>query len=154
MCFLQITGWKDSYWPQYNCIALSPLLSYKKIYSNTLISLFPEKRSILKFGIWTGVCNSEGCLCQLCETALNLNDRMNVASVCVTQAEKLWALTAFQSAPWNMQLHLKWMGFLEAVFPIFNAAYRGTLYHIHPAYHIHMAQHNHWRKNRGKIAED
>lgn len=45
--------WKDSHWPQYNCIALSQYVSYKKTCSNTVISLFPEKQSILKFDIWT-----------------------------------------------------------------------------------------------------
>lgn len=45
--------------------------------------------------------NSEGHLCQLCLQSCPKSERqrVNVASVHMTQAEKLRALTAFQSAP-------------------------------------------------------
>lgn len=78
----------------------------------------------------------------------------NVVPIHMTLAEMLWPLRAFQSAPWNMQLLLKWMDFLEALFSVYKAKYCGTLYHIHPAYYIHIVQYNHWKKNRRKIEED
>lgn len=55
-------------------------LSYKKIRSNTLISLFPEKQSTLKFSIWTGkpaecIIQKAICVSFVCNPALNLKDR-------------------------------------------------------------------------------
>lgn len=76
------------------------------------------------------MCNSEGHLCQLCLQSCSKSEwqKINVASVHTTQAEKLWALTAFQSAPCNLKLFLKWVGFLQAAFLTFSAAHHGIIF--------------------------